>query len=142
DANCLRYSAQGVCGVGCFRAARFIIVFEDKDVATGERVDAVVGPVAARDRGRAVIERSDAIRVLLAFANEDTCVWVLQQVPTSGKQRGGNPSRSKSSRLYRQVVVGERSSARSEAPGRAGRLCYRCSRRSRRSCRSVSAAQF
>src|SRR5262249_5433558 len=80
DANGLRLAMQRRGGLGGLLAAGFVVVLEDQDVTAGERVDAVVSPVAARDRGRAVIEGSDAIRVLLAFANEDTCVWVLQQV--------------------------------------------------------------
>src|SRR5262249_34674889 len=56
DANGLRLAMQRRGGLGGLLAAGFVVVLEDQDVTAGERVDAVVSPVAARDRGRAVIE--------------------------------------------------------------------------------------
>jgi hypothetical protein len=55
DADSLRGTMQRRRGLKCLFAAGLVVVFEDEDVAAGERPDAVVRPVAARDRGRATL---------------------------------------------------------------------------------------
>src|SRR5262249_1221278 len=79
DANALRLAMQRLRGLKRFLAPCLVVVFEDQDVTACERVDAVVRPVTARDRGRAVIERRNTLSIFLAFPDKDAAVWILQQ---------------------------------------------------------------
>src|SRR5262245_10520835 len=78
-ANALRPAVQRGGGLVRFLAAGVVIVFENDAVVAGECLDAVVRPVTARDRGRAVIERRNTVCIFLAFADKDAGVWILQQ---------------------------------------------------------------
>jgi hypothetical protein len=61
-------------------ASGLVVVFKYENVAAAQHLDEFGRPVAAAgERGRAVAQCGDAIRVLLAFANEDGAVRVLQQ---------------------------------------------------------------
>src|SRR5262249_60201475 len=60
--------------------AGLVVVLEDQRIAAGERLDAVLRPIATRDRGGAVPEFGDTIRVFFALGHEYGGVRVLQQL--------------------------------------------------------------
>src|SRR5262249_58448501 len=73
-------AVQGLCRSEGFLLAGPVGIREDQDIPPGEGFDAVSGPFAACDSRCAVIERRNAIYVLLAFANEDASIGIFQQV--------------------------------------------------------------
>jgi hypothetical protein len=62
----------------CLLTTGVVVVPEDDDVATGERLDAILGPLGTGHGGGAMSEGCDAVGVFLAFANKHGGIGELQ----------------------------------------------------------------
>jgi hypothetical protein len=58
-------------------------ILEYDHVAAGQDLHAIFGPFCRCDGSSAEPERGDVVRVLLAFADEDGAVGILQQFPAA-----------------------------------------------------------
>jgi len=58
--------------------ARHVVILKNEDIPAGQGINAIRRPLAVtRDRSCAVTEQCNAIRIFLAFAQEDTGILVL-----------------------------------------------------------------
>src|SRR5580704_16963781 len=73
-------SVQRLRGLYRMLTSGHVVVFKDKNIASGERQGAVGRPYAAGDRGRAETKRPDVVGVLFALGHKNAAVRIFSKV--------------------------------------------------------------